>query len=178
MLEIFLFLLFSFLIGLPFIWLYKLIFRKKKPKEKEGMEENYYKYQFDNSDLIVNQKYLFMENFRLWGNLSDSEREERLQDIKVIFDYGKDHIKEAMIRKGFQPGSKIIDISYFTGLNENGFTISSFLVQHEDGGEIRELSINIDMDKMKFTPTNDHFHSNGKEKYWYLKEKNKGIMKI
>ncbi len=114
----------------------------------------------------------------MWKGLSDSEGKDRLKDIQVIFDYGKDHITKAMIKKGFQPGSKIIDIKYFTGLNEFGFTIASFLIQHEDGGEIRALSINIDMDKMKFTPTNNHFHSNGKEKYWYLKDKNKDLMKI
>ena len=178
MFGIILFLLISFLIGLPFYWLYKLIFKKKKINVSKELEIAKNESEVENSDLIAERKYLFMEDYRMWKGLSDSEKKERLQDIQVIFDYGKDHITKAMIKKGFQPGSKIIDIKYFTGLNEFGFTIASFLIQHENGGEIRALSINIDMDKMEFTPTNNHFYSNGKEKYWYLKDKNKDIMKI
>ena len=83
-----------------------------------------------------------------------------------------------MIKKGFQPGSKIIDIKYFSGLSEFGSGIISYLIQHESGGEIRSLSINLNMDKMTFIPTNNHYHSNGKEKYWYLKGKEKVLMRI
>lgn len=178
MLGIFLILLILFLIGLPFYWLYKLIFKKKKININKEPRIAKNKSETKDSDSIAERKFLFMEDYRMWKGLSDSEKKDRLKDIQVIFDYGKDHITKAMIKKGFQPGSKIIDIKYFTGLNEFGFTIASFLIQHEDGGEIRALSINIDMDKMKFTPTNNHFHSNGKEKYWYLKDKNKDLMKI
>lgn len=178
MLEIILFLLILFLIGLPFYWLYKLIFKKKKldTHKESKIAEN--KTEIEVSDLIANRKFLFMEDYRMWKNLTESQKKERLTDIQVIFDYGKDHITKEMIKKGFQPGSKIIDIKYFTGLNEFGFTIASFLIQHESGGEIRALSINIDMNKMKFTATNNHFYSNGKEKYWYLKDKNKDLMQI
>jgi hypothetical protein len=31
---------------------------------------------------------------------------------------------------------------------------------------------------MEFIATRNGFHSNGKEKYWYLKDKNKDLMKI
>ncbi len=178
MLGILLILLILFLIGLPFYWFYKLIFKKKKLDSNEKQRIHESKSENDVSNLITNRKFLFMDDYRMWKSLSESEKKERLNDIQVIFDYGKDHITKAMIKKGFQPGSKIIDIKYFTGLNEFGFTIASFLIQHENGGEIRALSINIDMDKMKFTPTNNHFYSNGKEKYWYLKNKNKDLMKI
>lgn len=178
MLGILLILLILFLIGLPFYWLYKLIFKKKKPEKNQEQKIPENKSEFEITDLITGRKFLFMEDYRMWKRLSDSEKKDRLQDIQVIFDYGKDHITKAMIKKGFQPGSKIIDIKYFTGLNEFGFTIATFLIQHENGGEIRALSININMDKMTFTPTNNHFHSNGKEKYWYLKDKKKDLMKI
>ena len=178
MLGIFLILLILFLIGLPFYWLYKLIFKKKKLNVIKKTPNPEDKSEFVVSDLIANRKFLFMEDYRMWKSLSESEKKERLTDIQVIFDYGKDLITKEMIKKGFQTGSKIIDIKYFTGLNEFGFTIASFLIQHENGGEIRALSINIDMDKMKFTATNNHFHNNGKEKYWYLKDKNNDLMRI
>lgn len=175
MLGIFLILLILFLIGLPFYWLYKLIFKKKKLNDIKKIPNPEDKSEFMVSDLIANRQFLFMEDYRMWKSLSESEKKERLTDIQVIFDYGKDLITKEMIKKGFQTGSKIIDIKYFTGLNEFGFTIASFLIQHENGGEIRALSINIDMDKMKFTATNNYFHSNGKDKYWYLKDKNKEL---
>src|SRR5690606_2668026 len=175
MLGIFLILLILFLIGLPFYWLYKLIFKKKKLNDIKKIPNPEDKSEFMVSDLIANRKFLFMEDYRMWKSLSESEKKERLTDIQVIFNYGKELITKEMIKKGFQTGSKIIDIKYFTGLNEFGFTIASFLIQHENGGEIRALSINIDMDKMKFTATNNYFHSNGKDKYWYLKDKNKEL---
>ncbi len=175
MLGIFLILLILFLIGLPFYWLYKLIFKKKKLNDIKKIPNPEDKSEFMVSDLIANRQFLFMEDYRMWKSLSESEKKERLTDIQVIFDYGKDLITKEMIKKGFQTGSKIIDIKYFTGLNEFGFTIASFLIQPENGGEIRALSINIDMDKMKFTATNNYFHSNGKDKYWYLKDKNKEL---
>lgn len=178
MLGILLILLILFLVGLPFYWLYKLIFKKKKINAVKKTTNPEDKSEFIVSDLIANRKFLFMEDYRMWKSLTESEKKERLTDIQVIFDYGKDLITKEMIKKGFQTGSKIIDIKYFTGLNEFGFTIASFLIQHENGGEIRALSINIDMDKMKFTATNNHFYSNGKEKYWYLKDKNKDLMRI
>src|SRR5690554_6851342 len=137
MLGIILFLLISFLIGLPFYWLYKLIFKKKKidinkePKVAENKSETKI------TDLISQRKYLFMEDYKMWKGLSISEKKDRLTDIQVIFDYGKDLITKEMIKKGFQSGSKIIDIKYFSGLSEFGSGIISFLIQHEEGGDIR-----------------------------------------
>ncbi|NRR93574.1 hypothetical protein HSX10_18545 [Winogradskyella undariae] len=178
MLGIFLILLILFLIGLPFYWLYKLIFKKEKievikePKIAENKSETQV------SDLITERKFLFMEDYKMWKGLSESEKKDRLTDIKVIFDYGKDLITKEMIKKGFQSGSKIIDIKYFSGLSEFGSGIISFLIQHEEGGEIRALTLRIDLKGMKFTATMNAFHSNGKEKYWYLKDKNKDLMQI
>ena len=178
MLGIILFLLISFLIGLPFYWLYKLIFKKKKidinkePKVAENKSETKI------TDLISQRKYLFMEDYKMWKGLSISEKKDRLTDIQVIFDYGKDLITKEMIKKGFQSGSKIIDIKYFSGLSEFGSGIISFLIQHEEGGEIRELTIRLNLKDMEFIATRNSFYSNGKEKYWYLKDKNKDLMKI
>ncbi|MCX7549165.1 hypothetical protein OS188_14505 [Xanthomarina sp. F1114] len=180
MIEILLILLILFFMGLPFYWIYKLVFKKKKiiKADKQNTEEKKSESEFEPSELIKKADFMFMQDYRMWKNLSESKKKERLTDIQVIFDYGKDHLKREMIKKGFEPGSKIIDIKYFTGLNEFGFTIATFLIQHEKGGEIRALTVNIDMDKMNFTATNNHFFSNGKEKYWYLKEKKKDLMKI
>lgn len=80
-----------------------------------------------------------MEDYRMWKGLSESEKKDRLTDIQVIFDYGKDLITEEMIKKGFQSGSKIIDIKYFSGLSEFGSGIVSFLIQHENGGENKRI---------------------------------------
>ena len=110
--------------------------------------------------------------------LSESEKKDRLTDIQVIFDYGKDLITKEMIKKGFQSGSKIIDIKYFSGLSEFGSGIVSFLIQHENGGEIRELSILLNLKNMEFTATRNGFYSTGKEKYWYLENKEKSLMQI
>src|SRR5690606_15047697 len=163
-----------FLIGLP---LHRMSKKEKTEMSKE-QETQKIKSQFEISSLIANRKFLFMEDYRMWKSLTEPERKERLTDIQVIFDHGKDLLTKEMIKQGFQTGSKIIDIKYFTGLNEFGFTITSFLIQHENGGEIRALTVNIDMDKMIFTATNNRFHSNGKEKYWYLKDMNKDLMQI
>ena len=178
MAEIVLILLFLFLIGLPFYWLFKLIFKKKKIVNNINSKIPNNKPEFEPSESIKKTEFMFMNDYRMWKNLSQTEKVERLTDIQVIFDYGKDLLKREMIKKGFEPGSKIIDIKYFTGLNEFGHTIATFLIQHENGGEIRALTVNIDMKKMEFTATNNHFFSNGKEKYWYLKEKKKDLMKI
>lgn len=166
-----------FLIGLPFYLIYKLIFKKKEIINTHEQNISEKILEFAPPELIEKPEYLFMSDPVMWKRLSETERQERLTDIQVIFDYGKDHIKREMIKKGFSPGSKIIDIKRFTGLNEFGFTITTFLIQHENGGEIRALSININLDKMKFTATNNHFHSTGKEKYHYLKNK-KNLMEI
>lgn len=115
-----------------------------------------------------------MENYQQWKFLKPEEKQIRLMDIQVIFSEAKDLIKEEMIRQGFKPGSKIIDISYFTGLNEFGFTIASFLIQHESGGEIRELTLRIDLEKMKVSSQRNTFFRTGKERYHYLK-KNKEL---
>ncbi len=178
MLGIFLILLILFLIGLPFYWLYKLIFKKKKTEvsKKTKIAEN--KPETKISDLIAERKYLFMEDYKMWKGLSESDKKDRLTDIQVIFDYGKDLITKEMIKKGFQSGSKIIDIKYFSGLSEFGSGIISFLIQHEEGGEIRELSIRINLKDMEFIANRNAFYSNGKEKYWYLKDKDKALMKI
>jgi hypothetical protein len=42
-------------------------------------------------------------------------------------------------------------------------------VQHESGGEIRELTMNIDLKRMEITSNKNHFYSTGKERYDYLK---------
>ena len=110
-----------------------------------------------------------MERWKQWKDLSPEEKGIRLNDIEVIFTEAKDLMKEVMIQKGFKPGTKIIDITYFTGLNEHGFTIASFLVQHEGVGEIRELTMNIDLKRMEITSNKNHFYSTGKERYDYLK---------
>ena len=178
MFGILLILLILFLIGLPFYWFYKLIFKKKKTEISKEQEIPKIKPEFEASNLITSRKFLFMEDYRMWKNLTESEKKERLTDIQVIFDYGKDHITKEMIKKGFKAGSKIIDIKYFSGLSEFGSGIISFLIQHEEGGEIRELSIRINLKDMKFIATRNAFYSNGKEKYWYLKDKNKDLMKI
>ena len=178
MLGIFLILLILFLIGLPFYWIYKLIFNKKKNKviKKPKIAEN--ESETLVSDLITKRKFLFMEDYRMWKGLSESEKKDRLTDIQVIFDYGKDLITKEMIKKGFQSGSKIIDIKYFSGLSEFGSGIVSFLIQHENGGEIRELSILLNLKNMEFTATRNGFYSTGKEKYWYLENKEKSLMQI
>ena len=113
--------------------------------------------------------FKFMESFSQWKSLSPEEKQIRLQDIEVIFREAKDLITKALIEKGFKPGSKIIDITSFTGLNEFGFTIASFLVQHQDGGEIRNPSMKIDLKRMDVRIHINQFYSNGKERYWYLK---------
>jgi len=115
-----------------------------------------------------------MERWNQWKSLSPEEKGVRLMDIEVIFREAKDLMIELMIEKGFKPGSKIIDITYFSGLNEFGFAIASFLVQHETGGEIRQLTMNIDLERMKITSNKNHFYSTGKERYHYLK-RNKGL---
>ncbi|QQY81620.1 hypothetical protein JJL45_11875 [Tamlana sp. s12] len=178
MLGTILLLLISFLIGLPFYWLYKFIFKKKKIdiiNEAKIAEINS---ETKIQDSISERKYLFMEDYKMWKGLSISEKKDRLTDIQVIFDYGKELITKEMIKKGFQSGSKIIDIKYFSGLSEFGSGIISFLIQHEEGGEIRELSIRLNLKDMEFIATRNSFYSNGKEKYWYLKDKNKDLMKI
>jgi len=166
-----------FFTSLVFHWIYKRVFKKKKVNKTENKVIFEKQSEFKPSELIKKKDFMFMKDYRMWRSLSEAEKQERLTDIQVIFDYGKDHIKREMIKKDFKPGSKIIDIKYFTGLNEFGFTIITFLIQHEKGGEIRALTINIDLDKMKFTGTNNLFFSTGKEKYHYLKNK-KNLMKI
>jgi hypothetical protein len=178
MLGIFLILLILFLIGLPFYWLYKLIFKKKKIEVSKKSKAAENKSETKISDLIAERKYLFMEDYKMWKGLSESEKKDRLTDIQVIFDYGKDLITKEMIKKEFQSGSKITDIKYFSGLSEFGSGIISFLIQHEEGGEIRELSLRINLKDMEFIATGNAFYSNGKEKYRYLKDKNKDLMKI
>jgi len=178
MLGIFIILLTLFLIGLPFYWLYKLIFKKKKITVSKEQKNTLNKSETKVSDLFVNRKFLFMEDYNMWKGLTESEKKDRLTDIQVIFDYGKDLITKEMIKKGFLSGSKIIDIKYFSGLSEFGSAIVSFLIQHEERGEIRALSIRVDLKKMEFIASNSSFHSTGKEKYWYLRDKEKDLMKI
>lgn len=166
-------------IGLPLYWIYKLIFKKKKniKTDKQNVQKKESDSEFEPSELIKKTDFMFMEDYRMWKNLSESEKKERLTDIQVIFDYGKDHITREMIKKEFQPGSKIIDIKYFTGLSEHGFTITTFIIQHKDGGEIRALTMNIDLKKMEFKATRNAYFSSGKEKYYYLKDR-ESLMKI
>ena len=106
-------------------------YKKKKVNKTDKQIIPEKKSEFEPSNLIKKSEFLFMDSHRMWKNLSESGKKERLTDIQVIFDYGKDHIKKEMIKKGFEPGSKIFDISYFTGLSEFGTTITTFLIQHE-----------------------------------------------
>ena len=76
MLGIFLILLILFLIGLPFYWLYKLIFKKKKLNVIKKTPNPEDKSEFVVSDLIANRKFLFMEDYRMWKSLSESEKKE------------------------------------------------------------------------------------------------------
>jgi|GEM_PF-5740257 len=177
MTGILLILLILFFLGLPFYWIYKLISKKKKGNKTNVQNILKDKSKFEASDLIKKTKFTFMDDYRMWTKLSEAERKERLNDIQVIFDYGKDHITREMIKKGFEPGSKIIDIKYFTGLSEHGFTISTFIIQHKDGGEIRALTMNIDLKKMEFKATRNAYFSSGKEKYYYLKDR-ENLMEI
>ncbi len=171
MAVILLILLILFFIGLPFYLIYKWIFKKKKGKKTDKQNIHKIESQFEPSELIKKPDYMFMEDYRMWKSLSETEKNERLTDIQVIFDYGKDLIKKEMIKKEFQPGSKIIDIKYFTGLSEHGFTITTFIIQHKDGGEIRALTMNIDLGKMEFKATRNAYFSSGKERYYYLKDR-------
>ncbi|MBV7269576.1 MULTISPECIES: hypothetical protein [Flavobacteriaceae] len=177
MTGILLILLILFFLGLPFYWIYKLISKKKKGNKTNVQNLSKDESKFEASDLIRKTKFMFMDDYRMWTKLSEAERKERLNDIQVIFDYGKDHITREMIKKGFEPGSKIIDIKYFTGLSEHGFTISTFIIQHKDGGEIRALTMNIDLKKMEFKATRNAYFSSGKEKYYYLKDR-ENLMEI
>lgn len=178
MLYILVIILILFLIGLPFLLLFKWIYRSLKPKQNNKIEKEF-RFQTDNKTECTLQQntHKFMEDYQMWKNLTAEEKQIRLMDIEVIFKVGKDMLKKEMIRKGFPAGSKIIDITYFTGLSEFGFTISTFLIQHESGGEIRALTFNIDLARMNILATNNHFYSSGKERYHYLK-KEKGLMNI
>lgn len=122
---------------------------------------------------VQNFTFKFMEDGKQWKWLSPDEKQIRLMDIEVIFREAKDLIKREMIAQGFKTGSKVIDISYFTGLNENGYALPTFLIQHESGGEIRALSLRIDLARMTISTHMNHFYSNGKERYWYLKRDKK-----
>lgn len=55
-------------------------------------------------------QYLFMEDGPLWKYKNENERKTLLQDLNVVLEYGENGIKEALIRYGFKPGTKIIDI--------------------------------------------------------------------
>lgn len=173
-------LFFLFIIGLPFVLIYKLIISRKKLKidnklKKINIElEHIANLEKNESE---NEKFSFMKDYQMWIKLTKKEKEERLTDIDVILKEGNDGIKKEMIQQGFPIGSKIIDISYFTGLSEHGTTITHFIIQHEKGGEIRELGINIDLADNKFVTTSNRYKSSGKERYHYLK-KEKGLINI
>jgi hypothetical protein len=167
-------LFFLFLIGSPFV----LIFHWLQRKNKKTITTPF----INSEDSVLSEshnaiKYSFMEDYKMWKDLSLDEKKVRLMDIDVIFREGKDSIKKEMIKQGFTPGSKIIDINYFTGLSEHGFTITGFLIQNEAGGEIRELVININLEKMEFIATRNLYHSSGQERYYYLKNR-KGLIEV
>lgn len=175
MLYIFLILIILFIIGLPFVLIFRWLKRKYTQKTFSTTKNTLH-----NLPLEIENKefeYLFMKDYNMWRSLSLEKKKERLMDIEVIFREGKDLIKKEMIKQRFLPGSKIIDIKYFTGLSEHGFTIAGFLIQNEAGGEIRELVINIDLAEMKFVATGNRYHSSGKERYFYLKNR-KGLTEI
>ena len=169
MLYIFLILIFLFLFGLPFVLIFRWLKRKYAKKTFSASENTQpnLPIEYQNNEF----EYMFMKDFAMWKNLSLEKKQERLMDIDVIFREGKELIKKEMIKQGFLPGSKIIDIKYFTGLSEHGFTITGFLIQNEAGGEIRELVININLAEMKFVATGNRYHSSGKERYFYLKNR-------
>jgi hypothetical protein len=164
----FLFLIFSFFLGLPFVLLFRWLKRKNKKKTVVTSKNLQYNLPVENQNNEVG--YTFM-NDNTWKILSVEKKKEWLMDIEVIFREGKQLIKKEMIKQGFLPGSKIIDISYFTGLSEWGTTITHFLIQNEAGGEIRELSINIDLAEMKFVASGNRYYSSGQERYFYLKNR-------
>jgi len=164
------------IIGLPFALVYRLIIKlyiKKNPKKDiENFQSNF---KFEKTNLIT--EYAFMKDYRMWINLTEEERKERLIDIEVIFTEAKDLLKKEMINQGFTKGSKVIDIKYFTGLSEYGHTIIGFLIQNQNGGEIRELTVQINLEKMKLNTVGNSYHSSGKERYFYLKNR-KGLVEI
>ena len=177
-------LLFFFIVGLPFVLIYRWIKNSKKRK----IASNLKKIDTDINllDILItglekvqseNEKFSFMKDYQMWQNLSEEEKKERLMDIDIILKEGNEGIKKEMIKQGFPIGSKIIDINYFSGLSEHGTAIIGFIIQHETGGEIREVSINIDLAKMEFTTTRNSYKSSGKERYYYLK-KRKGLIKV
>jgi len=173
-------LFFFFIIGLPFVLIYRLIVNRKKRKIDTKIKNIDSQLEYiENLEKVESEniKFSFMKDYDMWQKLTEKEKEERLMDIQVILNEGNNGIKKEMIRQGFPIGSKIIDISYFTGLSEHGFTITHFIIQHEKGGEIRELGINIDLAKMKFITTSNSYKSSGKERYYYLK-KRKGLMNL
>lgn len=92
MTGILLILLILFFLGLPFYWIYKLISKKKKGNKTNVQNILKDESKFEASDLIKKTKFTFMDDYRMWTKLSEAERKERLNDIQVIFDYGKDHI--------------------------------------------------------------------------------------
>lgn len=173
MIYIIIFLFGFFLICLPLYWIYKLIINLKQKKTTQQFEEN----DQINIKSTNHHVFMFMDDYRMWKNLTEEDKKIRLMDLDVILKEGKDELKNEMIRQGFQVGSKIIDVKYFTGLTEHGFTITGFLIQHENGGEIRELTINIDLAQMKFHTTRNSYFNSGRERYYYLK-KRKGLVEI
>ena len=142
---------------------------------KPNSNTNSQKSQFNNHQPNQLPNYLFMKDNSLWVFKKEEQKKILLQDLEVLLEHGKEGIKKALIENGFEPGTKIIDIKRFTGLSEHGFTITTFLVQNENGGEIRAVSINIDLGKMTFKVTMNNYFSSGKEPYFYLK-KEKGIV--
>ena len=179
------FLLISFFIGYLLILLFKLLFKKQKSKKVASNPDNRIEknqeneVRFEKIDSIRGRSFLFMD--RLYNmKTSETEKQEHLTDLKVIFEHGKDLLKREMIKSGFKAGSKIIDVKKFEGLDENGRTVITVLIQHENGGEIRSLQVGLNLDKMtSWTHEfSNQYHSNGKEKYWYLENKKAGLMKI
>lgn len=173
--QIVLFIIMFFILISPFIILFKWINKTFLKKDKYLQRNKIVNYSSNDFDKKI--EYTFMNDYRMWKNLTNEEKESRMKDLEVIFQVGKEHIKKEMITQGFLPGSKIIDIKYFCGLSEHGFTIAGFLIQNENGGEIRELVLDIDLAKMNFRTSRNIYHSSGKEKYYYLKNDN-SLVKI
>lgn len=174
MIQLVLILFLCFVIGLPIVLIFRWLKKKLSKTGNNSLAE------LDNIETNISAdkpKFKFMDDYQMWLSKTEVEKEFLLKDIEVIFEESSDLIKKEMIKQSFTPGSKIIDISYFSGLSEFGSGIITFLIQHENGGEIRSLSINIDLEKMKLVATSNLFHSTGKERYYYLK-KNKGLVKI
>lgn len=152
-----------FLIGLPFVLVYRWISSKSKNRVDTSKVHN------GESDILNKAFFSFMKKIDFRLGLNEEKKQEILVDLGVLLNEGYDLIKKELIIQGFPKGTKIIDITYFDGLSEHGFTITTFLVQSVLGSEIREVTMNINLSELTTETTGNDYFSSGKEKYYYLK---------